>query len=321
MTRARRWGLFAVCALTLGARIAQAGFPVELRDDRGRVVRIPKAAKRVVVAGPALFAQILDELGLAERIVGIAATPEAPERFASITRVGDVNAVSIERTLALEPDLVLGAFGPSRDGLEAAGLLVYTPAPSDDLAGVLRTIDQVEIAVRGESSAAPGLVNRLSTEVAAIESRVAGRPRPRVALLYPLPGSPPLTAGAGTPDHELLAKAGAENVFAAPAGYHRVSYEEILRSDPDALVVDPSELEWTRSHEVVSSLRAVKAGRVLAMRPSSWVSTRFPDTLRTLAVWLHPEAFADAGATPAMPTPAAAPFSSPPPRPTSGATP
>ncbi len=290
--RCHRW-LTAALLLLATARTAHAGFPVEIQDDRGRVVRLTKPAARVVVAGPALFAQILDELGLAESVVGIASSPEVPPRFTGTARVGDVNAVSVERTLSLEPDLVLGAFGPSRDGLEAAGMLCYTPAPSDDLAGVLRTIDQVEIAVRGESSTAPALVKRLTSEVADVEARVAGRPRPRVALLYPLPGSPPLTAGTGTPDHELLTKAGGENVFASPAGYHRVSYEEILRSDPDAIIVDPSELQWTKTHEVVSSLRAVQRGRVLAVRPSTWVSTRFPDTLRRLAEWLHPEAFAD----------------------------
>jgi iron complex transport system substrate-binding protein len=281
------------------AGAARAAFPVDVPDDRGRSVHVAGPMKRIVVAGPLLFAQIVDELGIADRVVGVAESPEIPERFRAIPRVGELGAVSVERVMALEPDLVLGAYGPSRDGLEAAGLLVYTPAPADDIAGVLRTIEQVERAVLGESRAAPELARKLTTEVTEIESRVAGKPRVRVALLYPLPGSPPLTSGAGTPEHELLVRAGAENVFADTPKYHRVSYEEILRRDPDAIIVDPSELDWTRTNEVVSSLRAVRAGRVLAVRPSTWVSTRFPDTIRRVAAWLHPEAFS-------VPTPATA---------------
>lgn len=298
-----------LAALAIGAWLALSGsaraaFPADVPDDRGRTVHIAGPVKRIVVAGPLLFAQIVDELGIADRVVGVAESPEIPERFRAIPRVGEVGAVSVERVMALEPDLILGAYGPSRDGLEAAGLLVYTPLPADDIAGVLRTIEQVEHAVLGESRAAPELARKLTTEVAAIEARVAGRPRVRVALLYPLPGSPPLTSGAGTPEHELLVKAGAENVFADTPKYHRVSYEEILRRDPDAIVVDPSELDWTRTNEVVSSLRAVRAGRVLAVRPSTWVSTRFPDTIRRVAEWLHPDAFAASGPAPG---PAAAP--------------
>ncbi len=296
----------ALLALAIGAPLARAAFPVEIHDDRGRTITLTAPAHRVVVAGPPLFAQILDELGAADLIVGIATSPEVPPRFRDTPTVGGVDAVSVERVLALRPDLVLGAFGPAREGLEAAGLVCVTTKPSDDIAGVLRTVDEVEHAIRGEGNAARALAERLTTEVAATEARIAGRPRPRVALLYPLPGSPPLTSGPGTPEHEFLLKAGGENVFADVPGYHRVSYEEILRRDPDAIVIDPTQIEWTRTNEVIASLRAVRTGRVLQIRPSNWVSTRFPDTIRTVAAWLHPDAFTAAADTAAASAPSAA---------------
>ena len=67
-------------------------------------------------------------------------------------------------------------------------------------------------------------------------NRRAGRPRPRV--FYVVFNDPPMTAGPGTFIAQLIGVAGAESVFPdVRQPWPTVSMEEIVRRDPDVVVV------------------------------------------------------------------------------------
>lgn len=281
--------------LLLLASALGAAFPVEVVDDRGRAILIPKEPERIVVAGVSLYAEILVDLGLRARLVGVSEAPGLPEELAEVPRIGPSFFPSLEVILALEPDLVLGAWGEVRERLEGLGITVVTGGGPEGwirgISDVFSVIMLVGQAV-GAAERAKALVGGLAQEIAAWEAKVLGRPRRSAAFLYLLsPDSPPFAAGQGTPEHELLLRAGGENVFGEVRGYPQVSVEELLRRDPEVVFTDPAQVQNFWASPLLGSLHAVREKNVVGI-PAAWVvSTRLVRALELLVRALHPEAF------------------------------
>lgn len=125
-----------------------------------------------------------------------------------------------------------------------------------------------------------------------MEASVLDRPRPKAAFLYlASPEAVPYAAGRGTPEHELLVRAGGENVFSDLQGYAQISLEALLLRDPLVIFTDPTQTQNFAKRAILGELRAVKEGKVVGI-PASWiVSTRVAQALRKAAAALHPEAF------------------------------
>jgi len=133
-------------------------------------------------------------------------------------------------------------------------------------------------------------------------SEKAGRAaqRPRVACIE---WTEPLMAG-GNWTPELVEMAGGLNLF-GEAGEHSgyITWERVLESEPDVIVVAPcgfdlprtrSEMHWLTGRPEWVSLRAVKNGRVYLADGNQYFNRpgpRLVETLRIIAEILHPEVF------------------------------
>jgi iron complex transport system substrate-binding protein len=151
-----------------------------------------------------------------------------------------------ERALAdLQPDLILAqdlcAVRALPSGqVEAA--LGYLGCQAQVLNLDPRTLEQVldSILEVGEAAGVPGraerLVAGLRARLAAVAARVAGRPRPKVAVVEWV--DPPLTAGHWVPD--LVTAAGGTPVAACPGEPSvATSWAEIANAAPELVVVAP----------------------------------------------------------------------------------
>ena len=282
-----------LCGLML-AGVAGA-FPVMVVDDRGREIVIPTRPERIVVLLP-LYAEILVDLGATDRLVGVASSPNNPPEVVGFPSVGTSFSPSLEAIVALEPDLVLGAWGEVRARLEELGLLVLTVGQTGgwitgipDVLDAIRTVGEAV----GLAPQAEALCGRIAEAIVRIEAVVLPLPRVRVAFLYlSAPDSPPYVVGAGTPEHELLVRAGGENAFGDLMGYPQVSLEELILRDPDVVLTDPAQLENVLASSFLSGLAAVQSGRVYGIQASWAVSTRVAELLRQVAEALHPGALA-----------------------------
>jgi len=159
-----------------------------------------------------------------------------------------------------------------------------------DVFKVLRT---VSLAVEGSTARVDTLIGQLSEEIIAIEGAVLDRPKPIAAVLYPDPAgkTPPFAAGRGTPENELLTRAGGFNAFAKLEGYPQISFEELVKLDPEFIFADPSQIKLITGDQRLQGLRAVKGKKVCGVKASQWTSSRIAKTLRTIAEMLHPQAF------------------------------
>lgn len=146
---------------------------------------------------------------------------------------------------------------------------------------------------------AGSLVGELRDRLAAVEDTVAGRPRPRVAVVEWM--DPIHLAANWVP--ELVEVAGGEYGLVEPGeGSAETAWRRVVEYDPEVLVVAPcgvtAEATRTRIDELAGrdgwgDLSAVREGRVYAMDGSAYLNRwtpRLVDAAERLAAVLHPEA-------------------------------
>ncbi|SRR5579871_13205 len=285
---------FILCALV--ATIASAA-PQTLTDHFGRRVTIPEHPQRIVSLAPSLTETIY-ALGAADRLVGVTNYCDFPPEAQQKSKIGDMLNPNLERIAALRPDLVLiTKDGNRRDTLTA---LEHLNIPTfavgterlDDISRMFRDVGRAV----GEPAAGVALAAQLDQRISRVQHALAGRPAKRVLMVIWL--QPMVSVGRGTFLNDLLERAGAKTVADTDSQpWPKLSVEEILRSDPDYIVVTRSPGFAPGRDEMMKlpgwkELSAVKQDRIFSLpdavqRPGP----RIADMLDMLARALHPDAF------------------------------
>jgi iron complex transport system substrate-binding protein len=266
-------------------------------DEAGRKVTIPARIDRFVSLAPNLT-EIAYALGAGNRLVGNTTFCDYPPEAKNIARVGDTLQPSIERILALRPQLVLVSTASQLEAftkqLNEHQIAVYVTDPRD-LEGVFRSILSVGDLLN-EPLAASELVKQLRARSEKVERAVAELPR--VSVFFQLSGQPLYTAGKTSFVTNLIERAGGHSVTSdVNEAWPRLSEEAALASRPDAIIMlSAGAMGSAADTKVAAALRnspAVQKGRVyiidgdLLTRPGP----RLVDGLEQIAHALHPEAF------------------------------
>jgi iron complex transport system substrate-binding protein len=145
-------------------------------------------------------------------------------------------------------------------------------------------------AALGDARRGDELVAALQERMRAIEATVAGRPRPRVAVIEWC--APLMSAGNWMPD--LVERAGGEDLFGVAGGHSGVLPWEALRAaDPDIIVVSPCGFDLARTAEDLpvlealpgwSELRAVRTGRVALADGNAYFNRPGPRLVESLEI-------------------------------------
>ncbi len=291
-----RWKVVALFVLVTVGLVwpSLADYPVKVTDDRGKEITIPKRPERIVVAGTPLYTEILIDLGALNRIVGVSESPDNPPEVANVPRVGPIFNPNTELIIALKPDVIFGAIGAVRDTLERAGLIVVSlgrvgSGAIDSVTEIFRTIRSVNLVIEGDTKRADTLIGKIAEDIVVTEGTVLDRFKPTVAILYPTGEQPPFAAGRGTPENEIVLRAGGINVFPDVADYKQVSFEEIVKRDPSVIFTDPFLIPLITQQRALQQVKAVREGRVYGIKASQWVSSRINQTIKAVADLLHPK--------------------------------
>lgn len=266
-------------------------------DDAGRTVTIPAKIERIVSLAPNLT-EIVYAVGAGDRLVGNTTFCNYPAAAKNVAKVGDTLQPSIERILALRPQLVLVSTSSQLEAftkqLNEQQIAVYITDPRD-LEGIFRSILSVGDLLN-ESVAASELVKQLRARSEKVERAVAGLPS--VSVFFQLSGQPLYTVGKSSFVTNLIQRAGGRSVTSdVKEAWPRLSDEAALASRPEAVIMLSGEAMGAGTNgKVAPALRnspAVKNGRVyvidgdLLTRPGP----RLIDGLEQIAHALHPEAF------------------------------
>ena len=226
---------------------------------------------RVVSLVPSLT-ETLFALGAGPSVVGVTRfCTEPAAEVAGLPKVGGTKRSDVDAILDLEPDLVVMNEEENRAAdaaaLQAAGVDVLVTFPQD-WDGALATIRQLADAT--QRPAAP-LLEGLDRERREAEELVAGR---RVRVFFPVWKQPWIAFNARTYCHDILTRAGGENVFADHADrYPRVLLDEVLARAPEIALLPSEPYDFGEAH--ATELRtAVPDVRLIDGAALSWYGPR-----------------------------------------------
>jgi cobalamin transport system substrate-binding protein len=281
----------------LFAFIAQPAVSLSLHvvtDQTGRQVNVPDHPHRLISLAPSIT-ETLYALGLGDRIVGDTTYCDYPPQARLKPHVGALLNPSLEKIVALKPDLVLGTADSNRretaDQLERLGIPLYGLAAHS----VKDTLSSIEVLgqVLGQEAPARQLVTSLGHRVEAVQGRVANLPRPKV--LFVVWYQPLITAGPHSFIADAIRIAGGDSIAGdLAADWPRLGLEDALHRDPDIILFSKSEsfspaLDEFQNLPGWKDFRAVKNHRLYFVSDTiNRPSPRLIDALEEVAHILHP---------------------------------
>ncbi len=182
-------------------------------------------------------------------------------------------------------------------GVQARIVALEASKLDDIWADMRRVAEACGVAQAGEQ-----VIEKLQTRVEELEKRASKAAwRPRVAAIEWL--DPLMAAGNWVP--ELLAKAGAENLF-GQAGEHSpwMKFDELQAADPDVIIALPCGFDLAKTRLEMQAmttlpgwadLKAAEAGKVFLCDGNQFMNRpgpRLVESLQIFAEILHPDLFA-----------------------------
>jgi iron complex transport system substrate-binding protein len=276
----------------------QDSFSATFTDEVGRKVELPDSPQRIVSVAPSVT-EVLFALGLGEKVVGVSTYCNYPPEALKKEKVGGYITPSLEKIMALRPDLVIGtADGDLKsfvNKMASLGIPVYITNPRS-VSGVITSIQHIgEVTL--SQLAAKRLLDSMNRKMEMVQQKVQGRPRPRV--LHVLAYDPLISSGKGTFVDDLIRAAGGVNIAENAKGkYPLYSMEDVIAQDPEVIILssmkskDPlaGQRQWWQQWKEISAVRLDRIYVIdadLIHRPSP----RIVDGIEEMAKAIHPEAF------------------------------
>ena len=262
-----------------------------LRDDFGSDLRVATPPPRRIVSLNPATTEILFAIGAGPRVVGRSQYDDFLKAARSVPDLGPALRPNVEAILGTRPDLVI-LYG-SAENRPAAERLRQAGVPVVGLR--FDRIEEFERDARllgrltGDAAQAAILVDTIAATLAGVRAATSALPRPTVfmhAWERPL-----IAIGGGSFLSQLLDIAGARNVYGDVHDPSTVvTIEDVIRRNPDLVLVSPAAAPTLRASERWQALPAVRAGRVLVYdtllvgRPAVTLGA----AARSLARLIHP---------------------------------
>jgi len=270
-------------------------------DRSGNAISVPAEINRVISLAPA-STQVLEDLGLLDKLVGVDNTSQFYVDGVSELPQFDMMAVDIERIAALEPDLVLTSGMSYLDGdpfamLKQMGICVADIPSSASIADVKEDV-LFTAALFGMEEEGRKLVDEMQKtidEIAAIGATITDKK----SVLFEIACLPYIYSfGSGTFLHEMIEIIGAENVLGHIVSWVAVNEEDAVASNPDVILTNVNYIEDSVGE--ILSRAGWEAVTAVANRAVSYIDNgasslpnhRIVDALVEMAVAVYPEEYA-----------------------------
>jgi len=265
-------------------------------DEAGRKVRLPVKIDRIVSLAPNLT-EIVYAVGAGDQLVGDTEYCDYPAAAKSVARVGDTMHPSVERIIALKPQIVLVSTASQLEAftrqLDQQNIAVYitNPGSLDEIFHSITVLGELF----GHSEQARILANDLRKRADAVEAKIRGA-KP-VSVFYQVSGEPLYTIGRDAYLSDLVRRSGGVSVTAeVPGAFPRYSDEAALAARPDAIILPTGGSMGAANSTIAGPLRSSPAAlnnRIYKINDDhlSRPGPRLVDGLEEMARALHPEAF------------------------------
>jgi iron complex transport system substrate-binding protein len=265
-------------------------------DETGRRVNVSRTPQRIVSLAPGIT-ETLYALGLDDKIAGVTTFCDWPVAARKKPRIGGFSNPSIEKIVALKPDLIIAtADGNRKDTVQQLarlGLPVYVINPLN-INGFLRSILHIGEITNREKNAGQ-LVEKNKKRLNNVSAQIRHKKKPRV--FFQLGLEPVFTVGRGTLINEVIELAGGVNVAGHDtARYPIYSAEGIMGTSPEIIIFAPmvNDKNFTavkRFWQNLGEISAVKNNKIYPMDADliNRASPRIFDAIEIMAHIFHPD--------------------------------
>lgn len=262
-------------------------------DGVGRKVTLRAAPQRIISLAPAVT-EVLFALGLGERVIGVTSYCDFPAEAKTKEKVGDTLQPSLERIVALKPDLVVLTTASQLEKLTRQLDELHIPAFATNPRNIREVIVSIEElgAVTGTTKRAAEISAELNRRLSVIEERTRNLSKPRV--LYALQAAPLITAGRNTFINDLITLAGGESISADEQTlYPQFSREAVIARAPDIIIIQDTHGEEKADETIVrrdfAVTPAIRNNRIVRVNPdlTARPGPRIIEGLEKLTADLH----------------------------------
>jgi iron complex transport system substrate-binding protein len=256
----------AASASPTASQPAQSG---TITDMLGNQVTI-KSTDKIVSIAPSTT-EILYALGVGDKIVGVDAYSDYPAEAKTKTIVGDFNGPSVEKIVALKPDVVFCGNTLQKDQIvqmQKLGLtVVATEAVSfDDISKSIELMGSI----MGKQDAAKAIVDKINAAVAGAKQKT---PKTQKSVYYVMSfgDAGNWTSGPGSFINSIIETCGGVPVTKdAKDVWLDFPMESLVKADPNIILFasDSGKLEDLKKAQGYSGLTAVKNGAVYTVDAS-----------------------------------------------------
>jgi iron complex transport system substrate-binding protein len=260
--------LLAAClALTAHAADGVAEGRAAVVDDFGRRVTLSYPPRRIVSLAPAATA-MLSAAGAGSRIVATIQYAGQPAAERAIPKIGDLEAIDLERLIAARPDVVVvwpDGNNPAQIAtIERLGIPVYEQE-AITLAGIADSIRRLG-QLAGTRVLADRAADTLQGKLALLAARY-GHATHRPTAFLEVWDHPLYTVGGRELMSDALRVCGVRNAFGdLPQRAPSVGVEAVIARNPDIIIAaaPPGRgAAWLAAWRRFPSLRAVRSGRLM----------------------------------------------------------
>ncbi|MGC8663272.1 MAG: ABC transporter substrate-binding protein [Thermoplasmata archaeon] len=234
---------------------------VTVIDDGNNVVKIPQPVKSIVSLAPSCT-EVAFSLGLGNRVVGDTIYDNFPPQAVNITKIGGITNVSVEKVIALDPNLVLAYGGLNNPQtitkIENAGIPVLIMNPSN-LMDILHDVMILGFATNTTSNATK-IVNLIDNFIFYINNATYSIQN-RSTVFY-LGWYPQMyTAGEGTFINNMIVLAGGINIASSGYSWFIMNPETLVSENPQWILVSQDQalmLQQLENNSAFQNITAVK---------------------------------------------------------------
>ena len=217
--------------------LAGCNFNDDHSDETGKTTN--KVPNRIISLIPS-NTEILYELGLGDRVVGVSTVDDYPKEVRHKTQF-DAMKLNKEALIKAQPDLILAHESQKASqekvlkSLENSGIKVVYVKDAQSLKEMYQSFEQIGQATHKEN-AAKALVKETKANVEKVVNKAKSRKEQPKVFIEIASELEIYTVGKQTFMNDMLTKLKAKNVFDDHKGWPTVSKEDIIKKNPDVML-------------------------------------------------------------------------------------
>ena len=233
---------------------------ITINDDLDHKIKVGYNPKRIISLTPNTT-EILCFLGLESKLIGRSNYCNYPPEVEKVQSIGDVTTFSIEKIVAMKPDLVVANRMISLEfveKLQSMGLNIAAFDPNT-VDGIIDTIKRIALIC-----GVPDKTESLSVDLETYKRAESGK-----IVYIEIWNNPPTTFGKNTFGSDVIKWVGGINLGDSFEGaYPTTTDEALIKLNPDVVIIptkSDTAVEEFKSRKGFDILKAVKENRVFAI--------------------------------------------------------